>query len=496
MAVRRAMRSLAPWPIAVAFAPALGAQIIPIRTVPVATGDQFTVLPSRTLGMGGAGIAIDDPWLDPFLDPALGGRITESSFLAAPTFYGIEGRSGSGRTLPLAGLFTSGAWFGGASIALQQIVDRNGCCAAFPPAIDVLWDEPPRRLDGSDATNTYGSLFLGRRFGSRWAVGFGGAVDGLNAVDGVDLLYANSQAIEQDGGRWSARAGVVGDLGEGKRLEAVLVHERFSMEHDVSYLSWSWDPVRRTTVASQRVEENHDRTRTTGLQLTLTAPVGSTWRAGPLLTVNRKTEPAIPNYDIANVPRDPGRSWAFDIGAGLGRQDGPLSVGVDVIYEPVWSDTWAQAEDTVRTQAGTLLHEGDHTVDNDFFLSNLHLRVGLARETERWGFQMGVRASSFETELEQWNAVTATRRKERESWMEWTPSLGAMVRFPDVELRYAGWFTTGTGRPSVDFSIRAGSPRTDAAAPGGDFLVPPAGPLVLQETRVTTHQVSVRVPLH
>src|SRR5687768_749604 len=67
------------------------AQLIPIRTIPVATGDQFLVLPSRTLGMGGAGIAVDDPWLDPFLNPALGARLDGSAFLAAPTFYGIEG---------------------------------------------------------------------------------------------------------------------------------------------------------------------------------------------------------------------------------------------------------------------------------------------------------------------------------------------------------------------------------------------------------------------
>ena len=79
--------------------------------------------------------------------------------------------------------------------------------------------------------------------------------------------------------------------------------------------------------------------------------------------------------------------------------------------------------------------------------------------------------------------------------MEWSPSLGAMVRFPDLEIRYAGWFTTGTGRPSVGFSVRPGTARADAAAEATDFLVPPSGPLVLQEARVTTHQLSVRLPL-
>ncbi len=177
--------------------------------------------------------------------------------------------------------------------------------------------------------------------------------------------------------------------------------------------------------------------------------------------MNRKSHPKIPNYDLANVPRDPGDSWAFDIGAGLGHQKGPLRFGVDVIYQPAWSQTWAEAVDTLRTEDGVLLQPGDHTIENDFFLSNLVLRLGLARESERWGFQLGVRASARETQLDQWNVVTATRRKQNESWMEWTPSLGAMVRFPDVEIRYAGWITTGTAAKLSQKSgptVRSGAP--------------------------------------
>ena len=475
------------------------AQVISLRTVPVATGEQFSIYPSRNLGMGSVTVAVDDPWVDAFGNPALGLFLEESSFLASPTFYGIEGSSGAGRTVPLTGLFKGRTWFGGASVALQQIVNENG-----RPGFDVLPLRPgiaidvafPRRLDSSDATNTYASGFLGLRLSPSWAIGGGASVANLNAVDGVDLLYANSRSIDQNGSGWSVRAGVVGDLGEGKRIEAVVVHDRFSMDHDVSYLEWFWDATLVQMQPIERVEHNLDRTRTTGVQVGFTAPVGEGWRAGPVLTVNRKSHPKIPNYDLANVPRDPGDSWAFDIGAGLGHQKGPLSFGVDVIYQPAWSQTWAEAADTVRTEDGVLLQPGDHTVENDFFLSNLVLRLGLARESERWGFQLGVRASARETQLDQWDAVTATRRKQNESWMEWTPSLGATLRFPDVEVRYAGWITTGTGRPSVEFSLRAGSPRAAATASASDFLIPPSGPLILQEARVTTHQISVRLPLH
>ena len=45
-------------------------QLIPIKTVPIAQADQFDLFPSRNLAMGGVSIAIDDPWLDPFVNPA------------------------------------------------------------------------------------------------------------------------------------------------------------------------------------------------------------------------------------------------------------------------------------------------------------------------------------------------------------------------------------------------------------------------------------------
>ena len=46
------------------------AQLISVKSVPVAEGDQFTIFPSLNISMGGVSIALDDPLLDPFLNPA------------------------------------------------------------------------------------------------------------------------------------------------------------------------------------------------------------------------------------------------------------------------------------------------------------------------------------------------------------------------------------------------------------------------------------------
>ena len=67
------------------------AQLISLKTVPVAAGDQFLIVPSQNLGMGGVSIALNDALLDPFVNPAKGARVGEGQF-----FSGLD-RTGPGR---------------------------------------------------------------------------------------------------------------------------------------------------------------------------------------------------------------------------------------------------------------------------------------------------------------------------------------------------------------------------------------------------------------
>ncbi len=104
------------------------AQLIPIKTVPVASGDQFLFFPSDNLAMGGVGLALPDTLGDPFGNPATGSRISESVFFGSPTFYGISDRNGSGRTLPL------GAFFSGRGLVRRW--------SPFPPGVERGGPEP------------------------------------------------------------------------------------------------------------------------------------------------------------------------------------------------------------------------------------------------------------------------------------------------------------------------------------------------------------------
>ncbi|UCF20448.1 MAG: hypothetical protein JSU87_03300, partial [Gemmatimonadota bacterium] len=49
---------------------AADAQFVSLKTVPIATDEQFLFFPSQRLGMAGVSIAIDDTLLDPFVNPA------------------------------------------------------------------------------------------------------------------------------------------------------------------------------------------------------------------------------------------------------------------------------------------------------------------------------------------------------------------------------------------------------------------------------------------
>lgn len=467
-----------------------GAQVISLKTVPVATGDQFLILPSERLGMGGVSIALDDMLLDPFVNPAKGALIDESVLLGTPTFYGISNANGAGRSLPVTALFRSDRGFGAISFALQQIKSgQRRDVILF--SRDVIWAGPQQRLSEASATNLYVNGTVGRELGeSGFSVGAGASWAGLDALDGVEHLYALNNGIAQSGHQGDYRVGLFWERRE-QHFEAVVVHNRFNMKHDVSYIDWVWDEATQRTIVTERVETNRDRTRTTGLQLGFSRPITeSGWRIGGTWTVNRKTHPKIPNYEIMNIPRDPGISWAYDFGVGIAKSSGPATFGIDVVVEPIWSDTWAEAAADTTDVNGGVIRKGDRTIENEFFFTNVQMRLGLGYEIEHASFQAGVEVRSYAYTLDQRDHIQDTRRDQEESWMEWSPSIGAKAKFAEFEIGYAGRMTTGSGRPGVVWT--EGRTVNQLSA---DFIIAPSGPLTLQDAVVITHQITVSVPI-
>jgi hypothetical protein len=483
------------------------AQLIPIRTVPIAQGDQFQIFPSNTLGMGSVSIALPDSLQDPFVNPATGARLGAGRFVSAPTVYSLSRGAGGGRSLPLAALTRAGSWYGGLALALQQVepsrqlsFDRGGLIVPSGPdgVAPQAIPEPDTRAHG----NQYLFAMVGKGVPSaRLSLGASVLWSGLHALDGVDLLYAGSRRVAQRGHSVDARLGLLKEWASGRSLEAVLLHNHFAATHDVTYAELFWDPVLRQTRERARLEHNADRTNTWGVHLDYELPLGggaSGWRVGWLATANRLSHPKIPNYEMANVPvipRDPGRSSAFDFGIGLSKTRGPATFGVDVIFEPIRSYTWADAATPVTTVLGDTIAAGGKTIENRFRFANAIFRMGLSRDLalQGLGLQLGLVVRSVRYRLAQTDNVQLVHRALETGWLEWTPTWGLSLRFPELEIRYRGRVTHGAGRPAVQsFPVIWGR---DVAFASGTILAAPTGPLRLTDVTTATHQISLSVPL-
>jgi hypothetical protein len=455
--------------------------------------------------MAGVSIALHDTLLDPFSNPAKASRLRGTCFFGSPSFYSVSSDAGSGRTLPLGAFARRGASYAGVMLALQEVsgarTDEFGPFFASELPSSSVAPPPPFPNTPRTRTNQYAIAMVGRSMPeSKLSLAASALWSGLNAVDGVDLLYPGSQDVKQFGQALDLRIGMLKELAGDQSIEAVVVHNRFAMAHDVTYMDFFWDPALRTTLPTPRLEKNPDRTNTWGLHLQYQRPLpDSGRRIGAIFTANRMSHPKIPNYEIMSIPRDPGYSSAFNVGVGLSETNGPLTVALDLIAEPIWSHTWADAESPVPTSNGGMIPAGDKTIENRFRFSNALLRAGVSRDftldmpgtTAR--VQGGVQLRTIGYHLDQYSHVINAGRTQDERWNEWTYTWGTSLRMPELEVHYRLRTTSGTGRPGVAGS---GFMTADAAASSGRVvLLAPSGALTLDPVRVTTHQIAVSVPM-
>ncbi len=468
------------------------AQLISVRSVPVAATEQFLVVPSQNLGMGGVSIAYDDPSLDPFVNPAKGGRLRGVYLFSAPVLGNITENNGGVKTLPMGALLGSRRWFGGMSLAVQQLsgperpdfIGRRRFIDFASNSSSLLADQ--------NKNNVYAAGLLGTKFGGT-GISLAAAVSwaGLEAVQGVNFLYGNSSRIDQRGHIVDYRLGLLREKSGQPSFEILLLHNQIRITHDVYYSRWFWEGF------NAEIVRNLDQTNTWGLHLGSMVPFGrNDSRFGLIFTTNYKTHPKIPNYELMNIPRDPGDTWAFNFGAGLALDNDSSVVAMDFIFEPIWSHTWADAAEPVTTGRGVIIPAGGKTVENYFRFDNLLARVGVSLEDNKtFSFQMGLQARFINYRLKQTNFVNDTRRSQKEFWSEWTPSIGFGLNFSSIQIRYTGRLTAGTGQPGVEPGFV--SPGLETAADrSSNFIIAPSGSLTLQEAVVLTHQISVAVALH
>lgn len=484
-------------------ATAARAQLIQIKTVPVAQGDQFDIFPSRNWAMGGVSIALRDQLLDPFVNPATAARVTDGLVAGTPGMFSVSENAGGGRTLPVSVITQSRSWFGGLSLALQEIDGARRFGPAFPPGGGFELQRVAPETSERGSRRTHGNRFAFALLGTtleRLGMSLGASVQWaeLNAMDGVDFLYARSEDVAQFGHLVDARVGVAKEWGGDRSLEATLLHNRIDMTHDVRYSDFFWDPAQQRIVSHPRVEHNEDRTNTWGAHLEYDQPIpGTFWRAGARVTANVASHPKIPNYEIMNIPRDPGRSHAYDLGVGFARSENGTTFGIDAIFEPIRSHTWADAATPLSTTSGDTLAAGARTIENWFRFSNAIIRLGFTEEhpvdesDAVIALQLGLALRAISYRLHQMDHVQETERWQRESWREWTPTWGFRWEMPRLTIGYRGSLTTGTGRPGV-----ASGEVFAVEAAASSVLVAPSGPVSLGNVNVVSHQLSISLPIH
>jgi hypothetical protein len=478
------------------------AQLIGIKTAPVAQGDQLGFLPSANLGMANVSIALPDTLRDPFVNPATAGRLQRSHFFGSPSFYSVSNRGGGGRTLPVGSLLRSGPYFSAIALAIQEISPAANDNAVFDGGFRLL--APPGQLPSDfprprSHTNRYVYAMFGRTLEkAQLSLGASAFWSGLNVVDGVDVLYSGSQGIRQSGQAVDYRLGLLKEWSGAQSLEAMVLYNRFAMTHDVGFIDLYWDPATRQPLPRTRLEHNSDRTNTLGLHLEYERPLAdSGWRVGYMFTANRMSQPQRPDYAMLNLPKDPGKSSAYNLGVGVSKTLAPGILALDVIYEPIWSYTWADAEEPVETQPGVFIPLGGKTLENRFRFHNAVVRTGISRDFDLDAesvvrLQLGLQMRSINYSLAQRDFIQSVDRAQRESWTEWTRSWGLGLRAPGFEVNYRWRSIIGTGRPEAFFGGFAGG----VADASSSSVIPfPTGQMTLGSVRVTTHQFSVSVPL-
>lgn len=465
-------------------------QEINLRTVPLIAVNQSNFYPSLSGGMGNLSIAFDDPLADPLVNPAKASKLGELELFFSPTrntWSNEDGRavytsSGSAKyrgtaiiSMPFGLYLKKDNFFTGGIISYQSYSsDRS---------IPNNWLNDNTKSDIGNNVYLFGLIGM---YIPELRLSVAGSVSWieLHAIDGVNLLYPGSYDIKQYGKSLDYKIGFTGEPSKREQLEFVIARTTFKSFHEVTYNFPFWFYT-DSWISGYRIESNKDESNGWVIHTKYKNLVSNKVKVGAIFTVNWKEHPKIPNYALANIPRDPGSSTAYNIGVGIVDSGKRTTLGFEYIYEPMTSYTWADAG-----MDNPSFPPSFKTVENFFDFYNHIIRGGIYTHTDiSWlDYRLGIQLHFNNYYLKQNDNILNTNRAVHENWIETTLCGGLTINISGFQILYSLQVILGNGIVGSENNFL--SPALDAVRNEADFLIAPNGSLVVDGIPLVTQQIS------
>ncbi len=471
------------------FITSIYSQEINLRTVPLVAGNQTDFYPSLSRGMGNLSVAYDDPLTDPLVNPAKASKLGELEFFFSPTrntWSNEDGRevytsSGSAKymgtainSMPFGLYLKKNNFFTGGIISYQSYSSERSI--------------PYYGLNSNTKSDVGNNVYLFGLIGTyipELKLSVAGSVSWseLRAIDGVNLLYPGSYDIKQYGRSLDYKLGFVGEPSGREQVEFVIARTTFKSSHEVTYNSpyWFWE----SRIIGYRTEYNKDESKGWVIHTKYNNSISDEVKIGGIFTVNWKEHPKIPNYALANIPRDPGSSTAYNIGFGVAESGKRTTLGLEYIYEPITSYTWADAGIDNSEFPSSF-----KTVENFFDFYNHIIRGGIYTHTDvSWlDYRLGIQLYFNNYYLKQNDNILNTSRAVYENWLETTLCGGLTINISGFQILYSLQVILGNGIVGSENNFVW--PAADAMRNEADFLIAPNGALTVDDIPLVTQQIS------
>ncbi|NLP12805.1 hypothetical protein GX408_20585 [bacterium] len=457
-------------------------QGISVKTVPLLSTDQFSLVPSFRDGMAGVSLAVPDGLADLFINPGKMDTAKSSEWFMQPKYshwtFAHETTVRSHNRGFYYSLEKTNAHSSLLTLPIGVYLQRNKLYSGLMTAVQSLSASGERSAQFK-AGNYPLCWLAGLRLPSiKSSIGIGLDYVGIRGIDGVYLLYPNAIGLDQRGSARQFKVGASMDIGQGDRWNVLAGRYFFNM-------------VQKAVAVTNKDENNGWLVQTEYVK-----KISTPLTLALMVTMDRRHHPKIPDYPLAGVPRDPGNTQAWNFGLGAKWENETSLFGVDLLYEPIDAKTWVDAANDTRIWNGETIAKGVVILRNDYQFYNRILRTGFQLKPAPFlTMASGVQLKWYSYNYYQndlINGMETTGKPQRE-WTEtvWSARVGFKTK--KIDVGYSLQLQAGMGLLERQWLWRMlvlEESAMDIAR--ADFFIPPTIPLNVTPVLYYTQRIILR----